>query len=196
MEIPPHTFVEETILDLAGATEDLDEVVGWVTSAFNARLTSESYLRRAMSERLKLRWRRELHEIIAAASGGAHSVLEYRYDRDVERAHGLPTAKKQVPFTKPDGSKGFRDRCYDEYGLVAELDGKQFHDDRRHHDRRRDNHAVAAAGATLRYTWHDVTRRPCDTAAQVHAALRSRGYQGALKPCSPHCRAVTVRAAS
>jgi hypothetical protein len=54
-------------------------------------------------------------------------VAIHRSDRDVESAHGLPAASKQVPFTKPDGSRGRRDRCYEKYGLIVELDGKRYH---------------------------------------------------------------------
>src|SRR5580692_11524383 len=107
----------------------------------------------------------------------------------MERAHGLPRAARQVPFTKRDGSRGFRDRYYENYGrLVVELDGKRYHlDENRQHDRARDNLAAAKGGSTLRYGWGDVTREACQTAAQVCEALRERGYPGSLKPCSPAC---------
>src|SRR5215471_7076423 len=187
----PHTFVEETILDLVHAAHDLDDACGWITSAFGRRLTKEGPLRATMTGRKKLRWRRQLDEIVAAAAGGAHSVLEFRYDRDVERAHGLPAAQRQAPFTKPDGRRGFRDRCYQEFGLVVELDGKQAHpDEHRAVDVRRDNAATADGESTLRYDWRDVTRDSCAAASQVAEALRSRGWTGRLKPCSPSCRAL------
>lgn len=193
--VPPHTLVEETILDLVHAATDLDDVIACVTGAFGRKLASERLLRRAVSERRKLRWRDQLDEIISAAGGGTHSVLEYRHDRDVVRAHGLPPASRQVPFTKADGTRGYRDRYYAEYGLVVELDGKQFHQgERRALDTGRDNHATATAGATLRYGWIDVTRGRCATAAQLHAALRRRGYTGALRPCSPACGALGLAA--
>jgi len=189
--VVPRTFVEETILDLANTARDLDEVCGWVTSAFGGRLTSEGPLRAQISNRKKVRWRRQLDEIITAAAGGAHSVLEFRYDRDVERAHGLPLAEHQVPFTKPDGRRGFRDRYYRTFGIVVELDGKQAHpEERRGLDRNRDNAATADGGSTLRYGWDDVAREGCATAAQVARSLRSRGWTGQLKPCSPACGAV------
>lgn len=189
--VPPHTFVEETVIDLVHAATDLDDVIAYVTAAFGRNLTSEARLRAVAAERRKLRWRGELGEIITAAAGGAHSVLEYRYDRYVVRAHGLPSASKQVPFIKPDGTRGYRDRYYDAYGLIVELDGKRYHpDDRRGQDVNRDNHVTATVGATLRYGWEDVTRRQCAVAAQLHAALRMRGYTGALKPCSPACGAL------
>lgn len=190
--VPPHTLVEETVTDLLGTAVYFDDAVGWITRAFQRNLTSEANLRRAVAARKKVRWRDRLDEIIPMAATGTHSPLEYRYDRDVERAHGLPPARKQVPFTKPDGTRGFRDRYYDEYGLVVELDGKQHRDDEhRDGDRRRDNAATATTGATLRYGWGDVTRTRCETAAQVYAALRKRGYTGKLKPCSATCTALT-----
>ena len=188
--IPPHTFAEETVIDLVHAATSLDDVISSVTRAFARDLTSEERLRHEAAARKKLRWRADLDEIIPKAADGAHSVLEYRYDRDVEQAHGLPPAGKQVTFTKPDGSRGRRDRYYEEYGLIIELDGRQFHPgDRRGHDQHRDNDATATGGSTLRYGWDDVTRRQCASAAQVHAALTRRGYTGPLKPCSPTCGA-------
>lgn len=187
--VPPHTSEEDTVLDLVDAAANLDDVIGWVTRALAKPITSERHLRDAMAERKQLRWRRELGEVITAAVGGAHSVLEYRHDRDVQRAHGLPVPQKQVPFRKPDGTRGFLDRYYPAYRLVIELDGKQYHpDERRGHDQERDN-ANAVTGSTLRYGWDDVTRRACEVARQEADALRRRGWTGDLKPCSPSCRA-------
>jgi hypothetical protein len=189
----PRTFVEETITDLVHAARNLDEACGWITSAFGRRLTGEGPLRATMNGRKKLRWRSRLDDIVTAAAGGSHSVLEYRYDGGVERAHGLPAATRQVPFTKPGESRGYRDRCYREFGLVVELDGKQAHPDgRRAVDRRRDNAATAVGGSTLRYDWDDVTRDTCATAAQVAEALRARGWTGRLKRCSRSCRALEL----
>jgi len=194
--VVPHTLAEETIIDLVNAADCLDDACGWITAAFGRRLTGEGPLRKALSARKKLRWRPELDEFITAAAGGAHSLLEFRYDRDVERAHGLPKARQQVLFIKADGSRGFRDRCYEKYELVVELDGKRAHSgERRGHDRRRDNDATAGGGATLRYDWDDVTRHSCDAAAQVARSLAKRGWPGQLKPCSPSCRALAPKAA-
>jgi len=147
-------------------------------------------LRTTLNAHRKLRWRGQLDEMIIAAAGGAYSLLEFRYDRDVERAHGLPRASHQVPFTKPDGSRGFRDRYYEKFGLVVELDGRQAHPaERRGEDRSRDNDATAGGGSTLRYDWDDVTRHGCGTAAQVARSLASRGWTGQHKQCTPACRA-------
>jgi hypothetical protein len=192
--VVPHTLVEETIVDLVETAGSFDEACGWVTAAFGRRLTGEGPLRTTLNARRKLRWRGQLDEMIIAAAGGAHSLLEFRYDRDVERAHGLPRASHQVPFTKPDGSRGFRDRYYEKFGLVVELDGSQAHPaERRGQDRSRDNDATAGGGSTLRYDWDDVTRHSCGTAAQVARSLASRGWKGQLRPCSPACIASTPK---
>jgi Transcriptional regulator, AbiEi antitoxin len=188
--VVPHTLVEETVIDLVQTADSLDEACGWVTAAFGRRLTGEGRLRTTLNARRKLRWRGQLDEMIIAAAGGAHSLLEFRYDRDVELAHGLPRASHQVPFTKPDGSRGFRDRYYEKFGLVVELDGKLAHPaERRGQDRSRDNDATAGGGSTLRYDWDDVTRHSCGTAVQVARSLASRGWTGQPKQCSPACRA-------
>jgi hypothetical protein len=189
----PHTFVEDTVLDLVDAADDFDDVCGWVTRAFGRRLTGEGPLLAAMSQRKKLRWRAELEGLMRAAAGGAHSVLEFRYDRDVERAHGLPPAKRQVPFTKPDGQRGFRDRYYEKYGLAIELDGREWHpEENRWIDTGRDNLVSTTGGSTLRYEWDDVTRRACEAATQVAESLRARGWRGRLSRCGPGCRAFGV----
>ncbi len=193
--VPPHTLAEETIVDLIHAATDLDDVVAYVTGAFGRNLTSEARLSSEVAGRKKLRWRADLEEIIAAGARGTHSALEYRYDRDVARAHALPEAARQVPFTKPDGSRGYRDRSHEEYGLVIELDGKRFHpDELRGADEDRDNHAAASGRATLRYGWVDVTRRACEAARLEADALRERGWMGTLKPCSPTCGAMRAGA--
>jgi hypothetical protein len=189
--IPPYSLAEETVVDLVQAAADKDDIVALVTSGFNRKLLTENYLRAVAQTRKKLRWRHELDEIISLAAGGTHSPLEYRHDTDVQRAHGLPEPVKQAKFRKPDGTNGYRDRYYPQYGrLVIELDGKRFHaDDQRGRDQERDNQA-AVIGSTLRYGWNDVTRKSCETARQEADALRHRGWTGELKPCSPDCRAV------
>jgi hypothetical protein len=185
---PPRTRVEETLLDLTQTAATFDDVCGWVTRAFARDLTDEGRLRAAMRRRAKIRWRAELYELIAAAASGDHSVLEYRYERDVERAHGLPEPVRQAPFTDPDGRRGRRDRVYREYGVVVELDGRLGHgleDEWR--DTNRDNAAAVDGQQSLRYGWTNVRWHPCATALQVAAVLRRHGWVGWPRPCSPGC---------
>jgi len=185
---PPRTKIEETVLDLTQTAATFDDVCGWVTRAFARDLTDEARLRKAMSARPKLRWRADLHELIAAAADGDHSVLEYRYVRDVERAHGLPEARRQVPFTGPGGRRGRRDRVYEDYGVVVELDGRLAHpDDTAWKDKARDNAAAVEGKQTLRYSWTQVRRDPCQVAIEVAMVLRLQGWPGRPRACSPGC---------
>lgn len=185
---PPCTSVEDTVLDLADVTDRWDDVCGWVTRAITREKTEAVKLRAAMEKRGRLRWRAKLDEIISAAISGDHSVLEQRYGRDVESAHGLPEPKRQVPFRKADGSWGRRDRVYSEYGVVVELDGQQFHPAEAVQDEKeRDNAVVEAGNASLRFGWKAVTQTPCRTAIRVARVLRNNGWDGKLQACSVHC---------
>jgi len=185
---PPRTRVEETVLDLTQAAASFDDVCGWVTRAFARELTDSERLHAAMRQRTKLRWRAELHELIVAAASGDHSVLEYRYERDVERAHGLPEPVRQAPFVGPDGRRGRRDRLYREYGVVVELDGQLAHSvEDQWRDKARDNAAAVDRKQTLRYGWTQVRWHPCATALQVAQVLKSHGWDGWPRPCSPGC---------
>jgi predicted transcriptional regulator of viral defense system len=184
---PPRTSVEETVLDLAQLARTLDEACGWITKACGRRLTTEEKVRTALAMRKKMRWRAELVDILAAVGDGIHSVLEYRYLRDVERAHGLPRSRHQVRVVI-DGKVVYRDVYYEEYRLAVELDGRAAHpDDERWRDSRRDNQARARGVETARYGWRDVVAHPCQTALLQAQILRQRGWRGTPKPCSPGC---------
>jgi hypothetical protein len=76
----------------------------------------------------------------------------------------------------------------------VETDGAVAHPPAAHwRDRHRDNAAATDGIITLRYSWADVTQRPCRTAAQVAAVLQHRGWPGTPHPCSPSCPIGTGR---
>jgi hypothetical protein len=185
----PRTLPEDTVIDLAEAATDVDDVYGWVTKAFGREVTGEVKMRIAIGRRKKLRWRAELGEAVTAGAGGAHSALEFRWDRDVEQAHGLPASRRQVPFRKPNGQRGYRDRVFAEWSVIVELDGKDAHPgERRGLDKARDNQAAAEGhGQTLRYSWKEVRYEACGTAVQTVRVLWRRGWRGLPRPCSPTC---------
>src|ERR1700730_4931863 len=184
---PPRTSVEETVLDLVQLAPGFDDACGWITKACAKRLTTEEKLRAALAVRKKMRWRTELDDVLAAAGSGIHSVLEYRYLRDVERAHGLPRSRHQVRVVI-DGKAVYRDAYYDEFRVAVELDGRLAHPDE---ERWRDNHRDIQAGAqgvqTCRYGWRDVYAHACQTALLQAQILRRRGWRGPPKPCSAGC---------
>jgi hypothetical protein len=184
---PPRTKIEETVLDLTQTARTIDDVCGWVTRAFARDLTDEARLREAMGGRPRIRWRADLHELIVAAAGGDHSVLEFRYHRDVEQAHGLPEPDRQVRFAGP-GRRGRRDRVYQEYAVVVELDGRLAHpSEDKWRDKARDSAAAVDGKQSLRYGWSGVKWHACETALEVAKVLRQRGWKGRPRPCSPAC---------
>jgi hypothetical protein len=101
-------------------------------------------------------------------------VLEYRYLRDVERAHGLPRSRHQVRVVI-DGKTVYRDVYYEEYQLAVELDGRLTHpEEERWRDSQRDNQASAHGVETRRYGWRDVYAHACETALLQAQILRQR----------------------
>jgi hypothetical protein len=110
------------VLDLASATAQIDDAVAWVTQALGRRLTTQESLQHSLDLRERIRWHRELAELLSPDAAGLHSILEYRYDHDVERPHGLQAGERQARFSQ-DGRTGYRDRLYRAYRVAVELDG-------------------------------------------------------------------------
>jgi hypothetical protein len=185
----PQTRIEDTVLDLIGATRSADEVVQLVLRACQRRLTTPRRLSAAAARRRRLRHRNLVRELLAEATGGVASSLERRYRRGVERAHGLPRADRGGAWVTPDGRRRYFDVRYGKWRVRVELEGLAFHpDDRSWADHARDNAAVLLGDVVLRYGWRPVTGTPCDVAAQVAAVLTLRGWTGALTRCGPGCR--------
>lgn len=186
---PPRTRIEETVLDLIDLATMFDSAFGVVSAACQRRLTTPARLLEAMGKRAKLRWRADLAIALREVSSGTHSVLEYRYVHRVERPHGLPAATRQVRVGV-NGRNRYLDNLYRDYRLCVELDGQQAHpDDQRWLDQQRANTITAQGVVMLRYGWIEVDRRPCDTAAQVAAALSSLGWPGPARSCRSDCPA-------
>lgn len=186
---PPRTRIEETVLDLVQVARTFDDAFDWLCRACGGRHTTPGRLRAAMADREKLRWRAAISGALGDVALGVHSGLEHRYLHDVERAHGLPAATRQVRVAH--GSRtAYRDALYAEYGVVVETDGAAAHpagDQWRDHHR--DNAAAAAGLLTMRYSWADISAAPCRVATEVAAALRQRGWPGQPRRCGPRCGA-------
>lgn len=160
---PPRTNIEETVVDLTQAAADPESAVGWLVRAGNSRQTTAGRLRAAIAGRTRVRWRRLLVTALRQLGDGCHSILELRYLRRVEQAHGLPTGIRQRD-----------DIMYPGRRLLVELDGGSA----RH---------VLAGFVVLRYAFGEVAERPCVVALEVATALRDAGWPGRPQNCGPEC---------
>jgi very-short-patch-repair endonuclease len=183
---PPRTRIEETVLDLAHCAATFDDAVSWLCQAIGGRFTTGERLGVAITARSRLHRRAGLLAALGEIDDGAHSLLELRYVR-IERAHGLPRARRQARLSR-GGRTIYRDNLYQDYALAVELDGRAAHPaGARWRDMRRDNAGLADGVVTLRYGWADVTERPCQVAAEVVRVLQQRGWPGHPRRCNPGC---------
>jgi len=136
------------------------------------------------------RWKRALLDAVRYAEEGVTSALESLYALDVEEAHGLPRAERQVPVLV-DGVERYEDLIYrvGEQEVVVRLDGRRHHADEATTiiDRRRGNAAEVAGRAHLSYGWPEVRRSACATAREVFTVLVARGHTEDFVACE-RCR--------
>ncbi len=185
----PRTTAENTVLDLIAAARTFDDAYGWISAAIGRRLTTPGLLVKALAERPRMRWRAWVTGALEDAAEGVHSPLERNYVHGVERAHGLPAARRQARCRDGSGAR-YLDNLYEEYKVCVELDGAAAHPaEGRWRDTRRDNANQVQGARTLRYGWPDTTQYRCRTAAEIAAVLRRHGWTGTVRPCGPTCTA-------
>ena len=141
-----------------------------------------------------MRWREWLTVALDDVADGIMFSLELRYVRDVERAHGLPAARRQARRELAGGVR-YLDNFYDAYRLCVELDGRSSHPpEQKWQDTDRDNENLFTDDVqTVRFGVRDVTVRRCARAAQLAGVLMRRGWDGGgLRPCGAGCE-VTAR---
>jgi very-short-patch-repair endonuclease len=172
---------------MAHTAATLDDAFGWISRPCSRRLTVAPLLLEAMQSRNRMRWRTELTLALADVAEGVLSPLEHRYVRNVERAHGLPAAKRQVRIIR-GRQRQYLDNLYQDFGLGVELDGQAYHPaEDRWQDIGRDNALAADGILILRYGWPEVSDRACMVAIQVGDTAVTRGWSGTLRRCGPTC---------
>jgi len=55
-------------------------------------------------------------------------------------------------------------------------------------DMRGDSFFASTGIITLRYSWADISTRPCQVAREIGLVLRQRGWTGALRACQAPAR--------
>lgn len=179
---PWRTTAAETILDVSesGSADQLFALLG---RAFQRSLTSEAEIRAAVEARRAYRWRKLLGLVLADVADGAESAMEVRYITDVERPHGLPQGRRQLP--SPGATCRRHDIGYEAQRVLVELDGRLGHDapGDRIRDGVRDRRGATVGWLTVRAFWKDVAISPCDLAVDIGAVLVTRGWSGRVRRC-------------
>ena len=92
---PPRQSLEHALLSVASRKKRLDACIATVADAVQSGHTKADRLRLALQDRPKLRNRALLRGVLNDIDEGVRSVLEHRYLKYVERAHGLPRGVRQ-----------------------------------------------------------------------------------------------------
>lgn len=185
----PRTPIAETVLDLVEAAKTTDNAFSWLTQAIGRNLVSPAMLLEALTARKRMRHRPWLVEALADVADGVMSPIELRYVRDVERAHGLPQAKRQARRELEDGVR-YLDNFYEAFRLCVEIDGRLTHPpEQKWRDADRDSENLFRDDVqTIRLGLRHVTSGRCAQAAKLAALFIRRGWDGAgLRPCGPNC---------
>jgi len=191
----PRTPIAETVLDLIETATTTDDAFAWLTRAIGRDLVSAGMLTAALSARKRMRRRPWLVEALADVADGVMSPIELRYVRDVERAHGLPHAKRQVR-RELDGGVRFLDNFYEAFRLCVEIDGRLTHPpEQKWRDADRDSDNLFRDDVqTIRLGLRHVTSGRCVQAAKLAKLFLRRGWDGeGLRPCGPDCAVSQVR---
>jgi hypothetical protein len=183
---PPRAVLDFALVKSA-ADRDPADAIALLSDAVHQGLTTAERLVATIGRLPRLPQRALLGEILADVASGVRSVLEQRYLRDVERAHGLPAGERQV---RQDTVSGVvhRDVRHRPERVLVELDGAFGHRDSvdRWADLQRDLDAALDDHVTLRPGWAQVLE-PCRLASLVGDVLRRRGWTGRPHPCGPTC---------
>ncbi|QRY62491.1 type IV toxin-antitoxin system AbiEi family antitoxin domain-containing protein [Gordonia sp. PDNC005] len=181
---PPRMRTDYAVLDVAQDARSENAAVARMADAVQSGLTTADRLLHFLGTLSRARRGAFLRSALLDIRDGTCSVLEHRYLVSVERAHGLPVARRQAPTGA--GRRGLRDAVYADWGLIVELDGRLFHDtaDARDRDLERDlDAAVEEDLRTIRVGYGQVFDRACETAIKIAKILRRLGWTGELTPC-------------
>lgn len=181
----PVTRLAQTVVDLADRPDHgLDEAVALAARACQRNGLDAQAIVAELGLRGRHRWRRELLLACGEIGAGAESLPEVWFGRRVLARHRLPVFERQV--REAAGSRA--DLKSQRFGVNVEVDGRLWHaGDTFHTDRRRDREAAARGEVTVRVTYLDLDRSPCQVAADLAQVLWHRGWREHPRPCGPSC---------
>jgi len=147
--IPRRTRIARSIIDAASWATTPLQTQGIVAAAVQQGLVTPEGLERAIEPRLTLPKRTLIVETLRDVAGGSLSEYEVLFAR-MCREQGLPMPSRQVRRRDATGRMRYLDAEFDEYDLVAEIDGQQHMDVLAWwEDMERSNEVVVADGKWL-----------------------------------------------
>ncbi len=186
---PERTRRVDTLTDLAVAEPSVADATTMFIGLAGRWPVTVRQLGRNLEVRPPYRYRKALNGALRLVASGLMSELEREYLELVERAHGIPPARRQQPFLVDDRIL-YEDATYDHLGalLTVRLDSRTWHAMPwvAFRDRRRDNAAELAGRSRLTYGWNEVHTDPCGVAEEVISVLRRSGVLFLARRC-PRC---------
>ncbi len=173
---PPRTRLPRSLVDAASWAAIPDDARAIIASGVQQRLVRPGDLAVVARSVPNLRRRQLILATIRDAEGGSHSLPEGELVTMCRRFR-LPVPSRQVRRKDASGRWRWLDAYWDDFELVAEIDGR-FHMEATTWwtDMWRGNeHAVAREGL-LRFPAFAVRDEPARVAAQLAAALAARGW--------------------
>jgi hypothetical protein len=175
---PPRTRMARSLVDAASwaRNDSLARVV--LSAGVQQRLVTADDLILVTLPVRNLKRRRLILGTAVDVGGGSHSLPELDF-LALCRSYGLPPPTRQVVRRDSTGRRRWLDVCWEEYGLVVEVDGL-FHMDAEQWwaDMWRGNDHTVGLEGVLRYPSFAIRREPRRVAEQTAAALRARGWDG------------------
>jgi very-short-patch-repair endonuclease len=163
----PVTSPARTLIDLAGVVEE-DRLEQAVAEALQGSVTTDG-LRQQLARSNGRRGAKALRALLDRQSAPAHTKSDAELRMlSLLRRSGLPEPEVNVWVG------GYLvDSHWPDQRVVAEFDGYAFHSDFRsfRRDRERSNTLQLMGITVLRFTWHDLTKRPSALVARLRRVL-------------------------
>lgn len=174
---PPRTRIARSLVDAAAWMPTDRGAQAVLAAGVQQRMVRPADLSAVVARNPRLRRRAIIVSTLNDISGGAEALSEIDFNRLVVRAFGLPEPNRQQARHDSHGRRRWLDVCWDEAGVVVEVDGI-------HHvdtgewwdDMDRENGIKLEGHLVLRFTAFVVRYRPDYVAAQIRKALRKAGY--------------------
>jgi very-short-patch-repair endonuclease len=175
--LPPHTTAARSLVDAAqwAATDHAAHTV--IAAGFQQRLVAGDEIEVTVRRLVRIPRRALILQAARDAAGGAHSLPEAQFVRELHRAD-LPVPRLQVRRCDTGGRARYLDGYYEEWRIHIEIDGGQHTEVRAYwQDMWRQNELWVAGDRVLRFPSWAIRHRPAEVVEQVRAALLAAGWR-------------------